>query len=78
VRVFEIRNNKVFEVYVRLNEEEFSEELQPARQDTVKYIKEFAPWILEIDGYRSEINLAMKEFIEKIYKVIKRGFVLNF
>ncbi|HHW20924.1 class I SAM-dependent methyltransferase [Thermodesulfovibrio thiophilus] len=78
VRVFEIRNNKVFEVYVRLNTEEFTEELKPARQDTVEYINEFAPWILEIDGYRSEINLAMKEFIKTIYKMMKRGFVLIF
>lgn len=78
VRLFEIGQIPM-EVYVTLNEKSmFREKLFPCREDTIQYIMEFAPWIFEIQGYRSEVNLSMKTFIEKLSKILKKGYILVF
>ncbi|ODA44379.1 Uncharacterized protein THER_0925 [Thermodesulfovibrio sp. N1] len=79
VRIFEVKKGKLFEVYVTIDEKgDFIEKLMPARKETFEFIQESAQHVLEIDGYRSEINLRMKDFIEKLSKAVKRGFLLIF
>ncbi len=79
VRIFEIKNKKPFEVYVTVDKNEnLSEILMPARDDTVDYLEKFAACVFQLEEYRSEINLVMKEFIEKVSSEIKRGYVLIF
>jgi len=78
VRVFEIRN-KPMEVYVTLNEKgEIVEELKECRPETLRYIEEFCPSVLNLEGYRSEINLSMKSFIKSLSRILKKGFILIF
>ncbi len=79
VRVFQIKNNKTFEVYVYVDEKEnLTETLLPARDDTIAYLEEFAPQVFEFEGYRSEINLAIRDFIKQLASVLNRGYVIFF
>lgn len=79
VRIVETVNGGLMEVYVTADEnDELEEVLLPARKDTTEYIKEFAPWILDYEKYRTEVNLAIKPFIEKLSKVLKNGYLLIF
>lgn len=79
VRVFQIKNNKPFEVYVHIDEKEnLTEILLPARDDTIAYLEEFAPQVFQFEGYRSEINLAMRDFIKQLASVLNRGYVIFF
>ncbi len=78
VRIFEIKD-KPYEVYVTVDETgNLKETLFPARADTVRYLEEFAPWIFDIEGYRSEVNLKAKEFIEKLAQKLKIGYLMIF
>lgn len=79
VRVFQIKNNKPFEVYVHIDEKgNLTETLLPARDDTIAYLEEFAPHVFQFEGYRSEINLAMKDFINKLSYLLNRGYLIIF
>ncbi|WP_297209378.1 MULTISPECIES: class I SAM-dependent methyltransferase [Thermodesulfovibrio] len=79
VRIFEVKRGEALEVYLDINQKgELIEILLPARRETVDYLIEFAPHVLELDSYRSEVNLEMKEFIEKISFALKKGNVLIF
>ncbi|GAB5045912.1 class I SAM-dependent methyltransferase [Thermodesulfovibrio sp. TK110] len=79
VRVFEIYDSKeVMEIYVDFKNDELIEIFLPCRTDTLQYIKEFAPWVLKIKGYRSEVNLKMKFLIETMSKKLENGYVLIF
>ncbi|WP_353683385.1 SAM-dependent methyltransferase [Thermodesulfovibrio sp. 3907-1M] len=79
VRVFEIDESKeVMEVYVDFKDDEFIETLLPCRKDTLQYIKEFAPGVLKIKGYRSEVNLKMKSLIDALSKKLQKGYLLIF
>lgn len=79
VRLFEIRKNSPFEVYVTVDGDgNFTETLLPAREDTISYLEEFAPWVFKIEGYRSEVNLEIKRFIEKLAFSINKGYVIIF
>lgn len=79
VRLFEINESaEAKEVYVSVEKSELIEILLPCRQDTLEYLKEFAPWVLEIKKYRSEVNLAMKSLIETLSKKLKKGYILIF
>ncbi|MGB9711037.1 MAG: class I SAM-dependent methyltransferase [Thermodesulfovibrio sp.] len=77
VRCFEIsESEEIMEVYVDFKDYELIEVLLPCRKNTLQYIEEFAPWVLKIKGYRSEVNLKMKSLIEILSKKLKKGFVL--
>lgn len=79
VRVFEIKEGKPLEVYVDVNSDgNLTEILLPARQDTISYLEEFAPGIFHWEGYRSEVNLEMKNFIQSLSLALERGYVLIF
>lgn len=78
VRLFEIRQTPL-EIYVTLGEKEmFKEKFFPCRQDTLQYLLEFAPWVLKIQGFRSEVNLSMRAFIKKLNRILKKGYVIVF
>lgn len=79
VRVFEINDRKLREVYITLNKnEEFIEKLLDARQDTLAFLEEFAPWVFSFKRFRSEINLEAKKIIYSISHILKKGFLLIF
>ncbi|MCX7724778.1 MAG: SAM-dependent methyltransferase [Thermodesulfovibrio sp.] len=80
VRVFEVNDlGEVMEVYVGIDKnEQIIEILLPCREDTLEYLKDFAPWVLNIKGYRSEVNLSMKSLIESLSRKLKKGYILIF
>ncbi|MEN2993899.1 MAG: SAM-dependent methyltransferase [Thermodesulfovibrio sp.] len=80
VRLFEVSDlGEIMEVYVGIDDkEQLIEILLPCREDTLEYLKEFAPWVLNIKGYRSEVNLSMKSLIESLGRKLKKGYILVF
>lgn len=79
VRVFEIRGGKAFEVYLDVNSEgNITEILLPARQDTLSFLQKFAPQVFHWHGYRSEVNLEIKNFIKTFATALQKGYVLIF
>lgn len=79
VRVFEIAEGELKEVYITLNkDEEFTEILMKPRQDTVEFLQEFAPWVFNFKRFRSEINLEAKNLIFQISQVLTKGILLVF
>jgi len=80
VRIFEVNDSgQIMEVYVDIGEQEqLIEIFLPCRTDTLEYLQEFAPWVLKMKKYRSEVNLAMKSLIESLSKKLKKGYILIF
>ena len=70
------KNNQIFEIYLSLDEEENLIEIEkPARKEILDYLDE-----LNIDlpeGMTTEINLDAKEYIQKIGRKLKRGYVIT-
>jgi|Deesub1362A_J573_1020465.scaffolds.fasta_scaffold00027_56 SAM-dependent MidA family methyltransferase len=64
------------EVYVTVKEDEITETLgQLSTPDILEYLKEFSINLSE--GYRTEINLRLKEWLEEISDVLTEGFVIT-
>lgn len=80
VRLFEIKGSgQIMEVYIDIDkQEQLIEIFLPCRTDTLEYLQEFAPWVLEMRKYRSEVNLAMKSLIESLSRKLKKGYILIF
>jgi len=68
------------EIYVSVNgENEFTEIKKPCSPEVEKYFDEFAvdiPLVMD-RGYRTEVNLRMKEWLREIGEMLQRGFVLT-
>jgi SAM-dependent MidA family methyltransferase len=53
VRLFEVKQGRIMEIYVSLNPEgNFLEILRPAEEDLINYLEFFAPWVKHFDDYR--------------------------
>jgi SAM-dependent MidA family methyltransferase len=77
VRIFEVLDGDVMEVYVGADDRgEFVEILKPAQQDLIDYLDTFAPWVKLFDRYRSEANLRIKDWLSGVRRVLKQGIVL--
>jgi SAM-dependent MidA family methyltransferase len=77
VRLFEVRQGKIMEVYVGLNDRnEFAETLRPAEEDLLDHLETFAPWVKYLDDYRSEANLRARSWLQSLRRVLKKGNVL--
>lgn len=77
VRLFEIRNRQVYEVYVSIDgNNELSETLLSARQDLTEFVEKRIPHLLEFEGYRSEVCFGGKFLLELMWKVLKRGYLI--
>ncbi len=80
VRLFEVNClEQIMEIYVSFGTQgELIEVLLPCRTDTLEYLQEFAPWILKMERYRSEVNLSMRSLIESLSRKLKKGYILIF
>lgn len=76
VHVIRKVNGKIYEVYIELDEEEnVKEVLREPSEEIIKYIKELNINIPE--GMQTEINLDAKDYIQKIAKKLKKGYVIT-
>jgi SAM-dependent MidA family methyltransferase len=79
VRLVEMEKN-LQEIYISVNgENEFTEIKKPCRPEVKKYFKEFAidiPSVMD-SGYRTEVNLRIKEWLREISEILECGFVLT-
>ncbi|SNZ06309.1 SAM-dependent methyltransferase, MidA family [Persephonella hydrogeniphila] len=67
---------KIFEVFITIDEEDnIREILKEASEDILRYIKELNLQIPE--GMQTEINLDASEYIQKIGKKLKKGYVIT-
>ena len=67
---------KIYEVFIKINEkDEVEEVLVEAGEDIKRYIKELNINIPE--GMQTEINLDAKDYIQKIGKKLKKGYVIT-
>jgi SAM-dependent MidA family methyltransferase len=68
------------EIYVSVNSQnEFTEIKKPCSREVEKYFDEFSidiPLVME-SGYRTEVNLRIKEWLREISALLERGFVLT-
>ncbi|MDQ7055481.1 MAG: SAM-dependent methyltransferase [Persephonella sp.] len=69
-------NGKVYEVYISLDEEENVQEiLKEPSEEIIRYINELNINIPE--GMQTEINLDAADYIQKIGKKLKKGYVIT-
>lgn len=76
VHLVEMRNGKLLEVYVAVEDDTLIEVLQdPSTEELVNYFK----WVGEdlAEGNRGEINLAALSWIRNVAAILQRGFVLT-
>ncbi len=75
VHVIRKINGKIYEVYITLEGEEVKEILKEASDDILRYLKELKINIPE--GMQTEINLDAVDYIQKIGKKLKKGYVIT-
>ncbi len=76
VRLFELRGEPM-EVFVTLDDyHAFTEHLVPCRDDTLDYLREFAPWVLSMSPYRSEVHLGAKSWLCDVCRTITTGYLV--
>jgi len=79
VRLIEMEKG-LREIYVSVNgQNEFTEIKKPCSHEVEKYFDEFSvdiPLVME-SGYRTEVNLRIKEWLREISAILERGFVLT-
>ncbi|GAB4535047.1 MAG: SAM-dependent methyltransferase [Thermodesulfovibrionia bacterium] len=69
-------NNELKEIYVDIDRDNFVEKKQRISTDElIKYLNEFN--IQLSTGYRTEINLLIKDWLKDVSHLLKRGFVLT-
>ena len=69
-------NGKIYEVYITLkNGDEVVEVLKEPNEEILRYIKELN--IKIPDGMQTEINLDAKDYIQKIGRKLKKGYVIS-
>lgn len=70
------KNNQLYEIYLGLDKEENIIEIEkPVRKEILDYLKKLNINILE--GMTTEINLDAKDYIQKIGKKLKEGYVIT-
>ncbi|NPA57831.1 MAG: methyltransferase [Aquificae bacterium] len=69
-------NGKIYEVYITLEgENTVKEVLKEAPEEITRYLKELN--INLPDGMQTEVNLDAKDYIQKIAKKLKKGYVIT-
>jgi SAM-dependent MidA family methyltransferase len=78
VHVVEKRNGRFMEVYAALDGDDFVEILGPASTPGIeKYFLDFPPEEELPEGYRTEVNLAMKGWLKEVADALEEGFVIT-
>ncbi|MBF0473956.1 MAG: SAM-dependent methyltransferase, partial [Nitrospirae bacterium] len=72
VQIVEMVNGSLREIYL---DSELKEVYRDCSSEIIEYIKEFAPDLP--DNYRTEVNLELRRWINDVYRVLSKGFVLT-
>lgn len=75
VHMIETENGKVYEIFITLEGDQVKEIKKEASEDILKYLKELN--IKLPDRMRTEINLDAVDYIQKIGKKLKKGYVIT-
>lgn len=77
VHRFEVRQGRIYEVYVALSEDgQLVEALdEPSTPELVRRLESVGQDF--VDGHRGEVNLAIGPWIKEVSRALKRGFVLT-
>ncbi|MFO0753425.1 MAG: SAM-dependent methyltransferase [Thermodesulfovibrionales bacterium] len=74
VRLVEM-TDELIEIFVDVKDDAFVEAGRPAREETAEYCREFAPHLPR--GYRTEVNLRIREWLHEISAHLRSGFLLT-
>lgn len=74
VRIIEV-DSGIKEVYVSINNEDLIEVKRDCSDEIKKYLREFNIKLPE--GYRTEINLSIREWLNKVNGRLKEGFIMT-
>ena len=79
VHVVEIRDGRLYEVYVDVQEGRLCEVLdEPSSLEVADYLDSFKiPWQSFGNGWRAEINLDALRWMERTALLLKRGFIMT-
>ncbi len=75
VHLVEVRDGKLQEVYVTLEEGRFREVLFPAGRELRNYFRKLGVELPE--GFRTEVNLDAVRWLGEVSRVLERGFLLT-
>ncbi len=71
-----VRDGELGEVFVTVDEqEEIAEVVKPCSPGVIDYLNAFAPDLPE--GYRTEVNLRMRDWIRSVSGRLDRGFIIT-
>ncbi|MCC6346364.1 MAG: SAM-dependent methyltransferase [Nitrospirales bacterium] len=74
VRIVE-QAEELLEIFVAVKDGAFVEVGRPARENVIEYCREFAPHLPR--GYRTEVNLRIREWLQEISACLRSGFLLT-
>lgn len=81
VSVVVIKDGMPMELWLSLSDGKITECLKPIRPEIRRYILEFCPDMLDgtsyEEGYRTEINLRIKDWLSDCSTHLKRGFIIT-
>ncbi len=79
VHVVEVRDTRLYEVYVDEQDDRLYEILsEPGSDEVASYLDRFnIPWQEFGDGWRAEINLYALHWIQQTARLLRRGFILT-
>ncbi len=78
VHLVEIRNERLYEIYVDVQDGRLYEMLdEPSSPEVANYLDSYRiPWQSFGDGWRAEINLDALRWMERTANLLRRGFIL--
>lgn len=79
VHIVEVRDGRLYEVYIDAQDERLCEVLdEPETAEVATYLDTYhIPWQTFGDGWRAEINLAALHWMERTAHLLQRGFMLT-
>ena len=79
VHVVETRNNRLYEIYVDVQEGRLCEVLsEPSTGEVANYLDHYKiPWASFGDGWRAEINLDALRWMRRTAPLLRKGFLLT-
>ncbi len=81
VCLIELKDGVPMEIGICLTESGLSETVVPCRQEVIDYLREFCPEIFNAglypDGYRTEVNLRIRQWLRECCERLSEGFVIT-
>lgn len=75
VRLIEVSDNRLIEIYVSIDGNNLVEVKMPCSIEVKEYLNEFGIDLTE--GYKTEVNLKIKEWLNGVNNKLSKGFILT-